>query len=183
MQRLNRYLTLLFSFLVACSSLSFLFLLLNVNSASNLVSFLYHLTADPNRQLALLVLTGLLFVVAFSSFLYLLLQRGLNKALLKENEIGSIDIGVSAIEHIALNAAKAAQAGIKSAKARVYPAKHHQLRLMMTVQLYSDVEIPSQMQKIQDRVKKDVERYTGMQVAKVQIKVSQVELVGAKIER
>lgn len=72
---------------------------------------------------------------------------------------------------------------MKSARARIRQAKGGALSIQMLVQLYSDVEIPSQMAKIQDRVRKDVERYTGIAIADVNVKVRQVELVGAKIER
>ena len=94
----------------------------------------------------------------------------------------SSDLGIDAIESIALNSAKLAQAGVKTAKARIYPAKNNAIRVSLSVILYSDVEIPAQMAIVQDRIKKDVERYTGIPVASVEVKVTRVELVGAKIE-
>jgi uncharacterized alkaline shock family protein YloU len=39
------------------------------------------------------------------------------------------------------------------------------------------------MSKVQDRIKKDIERYTGINVESVSIKVSRVEPVVAKVER
>ena len=72
--------------------------------------------------------------------------------------------------------------GVKSAKARVSAGKQGQIRLVMIVELYSDVEIQAQMASLQDRIKKDVERYTGIPVETVEVKVNRVELVGAKIE-
>ncbi len=39
------------------------------------------------------------------------------------------------------------------------------------------------MAKVQDRIKKDIERYTGISVAQVLIKVTRVEPVAARVER
>ena len=82
-----------------------------------------------------------------------------------------------------MNSAKAAQAGIKTAKAKVYAGQKEQIAVELNVVLYSDVEIPLQMAKIQDRVKKDVEKYTGIGVEWVKVKVSRVELIGTRVER
>jgi len=94
-----------------------------------------------------------------------------------------IDIGVDAIESIALNSAKTAQCGIKTAKARVAPFKGDKIVIHLTAVLYSDVEVPVMMAKVQERIKKDIERYTGISVGQVLIKVSRVEPVAARVER
>jgi uncharacterized alkaline shock family protein YloU len=39
------------------------------------------------------------------------------------------------------------------------------------------------MAKVQDRIKKDIERFTGIPVSNVYVKVSRVEPVAARIER
>ena len=82
-----------------------------------------------------------------------------------------------------MNSAKSAQVGIKAARARVLSAKNNAIRVYMSAVLYSNVEVPSTMGKIQERIKKDIERYTGITVASVSIKVSRVEPVVAKVER
>lgn len=128
----------------------------------------------------------LLVMLWLGSILSLTLLRRsgrLNRSPLKQNDIGQIDISGLALESVALNSARAAQVGIKTAKARVYSAKEGRLKIVLAVVLYSDIEIPSQMHKIQERVKKDVERYTGLTVEQVLISVTQVELVGARVER
>ena len=99
------------------------------------------------------------------------------------NDFGFIEIGAGAIENIALNSARASQAGIKSAKANVQNLEENKIALALEVILYSDVEIPQQMLKIQERVKKDVEKYTGISVDSVQINVKRVELIGNLVDR
>jgi len=90
---------------------------------------------------------------------------------------------VDAIESIALNSAKSAQVGIKTARARVSSAKNDAIKVHLTAVLYSNVEVPAMMAKVQERIKKDIERYTGITVADVSVKVSRVEPVVAKVDR
>lgn len=134
-------------------------------------------------QIALVALLILLFIFCVFAFVYSIVGARLKKSRSKNTDIGLIDIGVGAIENIALNSAKAAQAGIKTAKARVYAAQNDEIDIVLAVVLYSDVEIPLQMAKIQDRVKKDVEKYTGIGVQSVKVKVTRVELLGTVVER
>lgn len=143
------------------------------------------LEAPPTGVLRILLLALFIFLAAIclGTFLYAIFGARMRKSRSKSNEIGMIDIGVGALENIALNAAKAAQAGIKTAKARVYAAPEDQITVELSCVLYSDVEIPLQMAKIQDRVKKDVEKYTGIGVYQVKVKVNRVELIGTKVER
>ncbi len=107
----------------------------------------------------------------------------MHKTRVRSNDIGSIDIGVDAIENIVLNTAKTSQCGIKTAKARVYPARNGRIRAELSAVLYSDVEIPAMMAKVQDKIKKDIERYSGIPVDKVVVKVSRVENITTKVER
>ena len=44
------------------------------------------------------------------------------------------------------------------------------------------VEIPSSMAKVQEKVKKDIERYTGIAVEQVIVRVSKVEQAQTKVE-
>ena len=90
---------------------------------------------------------------------------------------------MDAIESIALNSAKSAQVGIKSAKAHVSSGKDESIRIHLVAVLYSNVEVPAMMSKVQDRIKKDLERYTGIPVESVSVKVSRVEPIVAKVER
>ena len=53
----------------------------------------------------------------------------------------------------------------------------------MNVMAYSDVELPLMMSRLQERVKKDIEKYTGIEVADVQVKVNRVEAIAARVER
>ena len=87
-----------------------------------------------------------------------------------------------AIESIALNAAKSAQVGIKSARCHVAPAKNGAIKINISCELYSNVEIPASMAKVQEKVKKDIERYTGIVVETVFVKVAKVEATTARVE-
>ena len=107
----------------------------------------------------------------------------LRKTRIRANEIGAIEIGVEAIENIALNSAKIAQSGVKSAKARISPSRGGKLSVRMICQVYSDVEIPMMMARVQERVKKDIEKYTGIEVENVEVRVSRVEAIAPRVER
>ena len=120
---------------------------------------------------------------AIWSVSFVIMSGRLSKTRIRQSEIGSVDIGVDAIESIALNSAKSAQVGIKSAKAFVSSAKDDSIKVYLSAVLYSNVEIPAMMAKVQDRIKKDIERYTGISVESVSIKVSRVEPIVAKVER
>lgn len=144
-------------------------------------------TQDTSLLLSVKVLMTLLFAFVIATSLYLLFYTHQNirmsNKLVQNNEIGSINIDVFAIEAIALNAAKTAQAGIKTAKARAKTDKKGAIELVLDCVLYSEVDIPSQMAKIQERIKKDIERYTGLTVGNVVVKVNRVEVVGARVEK
>ena len=61
-------------------------------------------------------------------------------------------------------------------------AKNGAIKVNINAVLYSNTEIPTSMSKVQERVKKDIERYTGIIVENVFVKVSRVEPVVAKVE-
>lgn len=159
-----------------------LLLLGREKTIGRLARFLENPPTGP-MQVLLLALVILLLLFCAAVFVYSIFGARMRKSRSKSTEVGMIDIGVGALENIALNAAKAAQAGIKTAKARVYAAPDEQILIELAVVLYSDVEIPLQMAKIQERVKKDVEKYTGIGVWQVKIKVTRVELIGTRVER
>ncbi len=127
----------------------------------------------------LLIIIGLSVVVISSA----VLSGRLSRTRIRQTDIGYVDIGVDAIESIALNSAKSAQVGIKSAKAHASSGKDDAIRIHLNAVLYSNVEVPAMMAKVQERIKKDVERYTGISVESVTVKVSRVEPVVAKVER
>ncbi len=183
MRRINRFFLILYSFVLALLSLVFLFQILNTSWGVDYINYIQNIAGDKVKRTISVLALVTTFVVSLSTLVYALLSDRLGKSRISTNDIGDIDIGVEAIENIALNAAKAAQSGVKNAKSRVYQGQGKSINLVMIVQLYSDVEIPAQMAKIQDRVKKDVERYTGIPVSQVKVKVKHVELVGAKVER
>lgn len=183
MRKLYRFLISVYSFFTALFVLLFLLLLVNAEWAAG-VPVVFAVLAYSKTSFWLSILVAVLLLVSSISVLvYALMTGRLRKTRIRTTEIGVVEIGVDALESIALNSAKAAQAGIKTAKARVFAAQGSKINVEINVVLYSDIEIPAQMTKIQDRIKKDIERYTGIPVASVTVRVSRVELVGAKIER
>ncbi|MFA5727036.1 MAG: Asp23/Gls24 family envelope stress response protein, partial [Saccharofermentanaceae bacterium] len=61
--------------------------------------------------------------------------------------------------------------------------KSGSIKVYIYAALYSNVEIPSSMSRVQEKVKKDIERYTGLAVESVVIKVSRVEPIVAKVDK
>ena len=121
-------------------------------------------------------------ISAIAAITNLITTGRLYRTKLRKTDIGSVDIGADAIESIALNSAKSAQAGIKNARARVTSAKNGAIKVNINAVLYSNVEIPASMSKVQDKIKKDIERYTGIVVESVFVKVSKVEAIVARVE-
>jgi len=183
MSRLARTVLILYSFLLAIVSLVALMMILNTDVLGGVI-VLFNLMAEKTTTRTISLLFALfIFAVSLMSLVYGIMSGRLRKTRIRSNDIGVIDIGVDAIESIALNAAKTAQGGIKSAKARVAPAKGDKITVLLTAVVYSDVEVPAMMTKVQDRVKKDIERYTGIPVEQVLIRVGRVEPITTRVER
>lgn len=183
MRRTSRLLLAAVSILAVLPQIAYLLILLDRGKIAERFAAFLETPPAGMKQVLLVALTLLLILACLASFAYSILGARMRKTRSKSTDVGMIDIGVNALENIALNAAKAAQAGIKTAKARVYAAKNDEISIELSVVLYSDVEIPLQMAKIQERVKKDVEKYTGIGVCDVRVKVTRVELIGARVER
>lgn len=183
MRRLVRFFLIIFSGLVAIGSILLFLQVMNPIWGVDFVEFLQLISLQPMMKLAIASVLVLFAIAAILMIIYSLMSGRLSKSRIVATDIGEIDIAVEALENIALNSSKAAQAGVKTAKARISQNKEQKLLVILIVVLYSDVEIPSQMAKIQDRVKKDIERYTGIEVGEVQVKVNAVELIGTKVER
>ena len=183
MNRLVRTILLIFSLVVSLVGFLLFLIFLNNNLIIGMTRLLYSIREHPTLHVFSILLVLVLFVAGILTFVYALLSGRMRKSRLRNTDIGMIDIGVDAIESIALNSAKSAQGGIKTAKARVYSSQNESIRVELVSVLYSNVEIPAMMSKVQDRIKKDIERYTGIPVSGVTIRVSRVEPVAARIER
>jgi uncharacterized alkaline shock family protein YloU len=183
MNRLVRGILVVYSFLLAVFAFLLFLILLDNNLIVGLTRLLYAINARAPLKVLLVVLFLIQFVLGILTLIYALLSGRMRKSRLRRTDIGTIDIGVDAIESIALNSAKSAQGGIKTAKARVYSSQNERINIELVAVLYSDVEIPAMMAKVQDRIKKDIERFTGIPVSNVYVKVSRVEPVAARIER
>ncbi len=178
-----RFVLVVYSILLALISLLLLYSFVNSGILTNLDIALTNIVKDPVVRwvyfsILICIIISSVWAVSFS-----LLSGRLSKTRIRQTDIGFVDIGVDAIESIALNSAKSAQVGIKSAKAHVSSGKDESIRILLVTVLYSNVEVPAMMSKVQDRIKKDIERYTGINVESVSIKVSRVEPVVAKVER
>lgn len=183
MRKLYRFLISVYSLITAFMTLVLMGLLVNGTWANAIPVLFATLAYRRTSFFITLVALLLIFSVSLVVLVYALMTGRLRKTRIRSTEIGVVEIGVDALESIALNSARAAQVGIKTAKARVYSAQGSKINVELRVELFSDVEIPAQMNKIQDRIKKDIERYTGVPVAEVSIRVARVDLVGAKVER
>ncbi|NLZ69936.1 MAG: alkaline shock response membrane anchor protein AmaP [Clostridiaceae bacterium] len=138
------------------------------------------------NRTAFWIVVPLLFALLLTSIFALGISvdvARLRRTRLRQNDLGAIDISVAAIETVALNATISAQAGVRDARASVWSAKSGKINVQLRVSLYPDVEIPSEMERIQERIRKDIERFTGIQVDNVIVKVTHMEQMGARIER
>ena len=183
MNPLVRAALIVFSFIMTVSAFIFLLMVLSPDILSAMILMLTRMTEQASSRVAGLLLAALIIIVSLTALVYSIMSGRLRRTRVRSNDIGEIDIGVDAIESIALNSAKTAQCGIKTAKARVAPFKGDKISIQLSAVLYSDVEVPAMMAKVQDRIKKDIERYTGIGVAQVLIKVSRVEPVVARVDR
>ena len=183
MNQVIRGFIVVYSFLLAVISVIFLYSLIDDTVFGTLFTMLSKIATDPVYKWVYFSVLLCVLLSAIWSVSFVIMSGRLSKTRIRQSEIGSVDIGVDAIESIALNSAKSAQVGIKSAKAFVSSAKDDSIKVYLSAVLYSNVEIPAMMAKVQDRIKKDIERYTGISVESVSIKVSRVEHIVAKVER
>ena len=183
MNGLMRFLLFVYSVFLALLSIILLFAVIDDGIFADLLSPLSSIVTNPvTRYVYVIVLIIVLISCILGIFGVVSIGRAY-RTKLRKTDIGSVDIGADALESIARNSAMSAQAGIKTVKARVTSAKNGSINVGINAVLYSNVEIPSSMSKVQERIKKDIERYTGITVASVSIKVSRVEPVVAKVER
>lgn len=182
MNKFLRVMVFMYAVLVSLLTMILMYAFVDDGIYSDILSPLTSLVTNPKTKYIYLIILLILFVSCVLSVSMVVTSGRVYKTKLRKTEIGSVDIGADALESIALNSAKAAQAGIKNAKARVSAAKNGAVKVNISATLYSNVEIPSSMSKVQDKIKKDIERYTGIVVESVFVKVSKVEAVVAKVE-
>jgi uncharacterized alkaline shock family protein YloU len=183
MNQFVRFSLVVLSFFLAVFTLVFFMMIVNPDVLIGMIQLITRITEQTSTRAVFMVLCLVILVLSVMAMVYGIMSGRLRRTRIRSTDIGSIDIGVDAIESIALNSAKSAQCGIKSAKARIAPFKGDKISVLLSTVLYSDVEVPAMMAKVQDRIKKDIERYTGIPVARVLVQVSRVEPVAARIER
>ena len=177
-----RFLMFIYSVFIAILSVVLLYALIDRDIFADILSPLSSVVTGPISKYIYFTVILLFFISSIVSISNSVTYGRLNRTRLRQTDIGSVDIGADAIESIALNAAKSAQVGIKSARCRVAPAKNGAIKINISCELYSNVEIPASMAKVQEKVKKDIERYTGIVVETVLVKVAKVEATTAKVE-
>lgn len=184
MNTISRILVIIYSLFLAIGSLILLYAFWGEsNIITEISSLIYELVTTSRFKWFFFAILVTTVGIAAWTISHVILSGRLGKTRIRSNELGIVDIGADAIESIALNSAKMAQAGIKSAKARVVSGKNGMIKISLSAVLYSNVEVPAMMNKVQERIKKDIERYTGIQVEDVSVKVTRVEPVVAKVER
>ncbi|NLZ71543.1 MAG: alkaline shock response membrane anchor protein AmaP [Clostridiaceae bacterium] len=182
MNSFNRTMQMILSFILAFISLLMVSIFLSESLMSGVITLFVRISNNSrSRLIFILVFTTILFLSLFFLIRSILSAR-LRKARITHSQMGIIDIGVDAIESIALNAAQSAQAGVKAAKAHITPFKNDKVSVHLSIMAYSNVELPAMMAKVQERVKKDIERYAGIQVAEVIVKVSRVDTIAARVD-
>ncbi|MBO4680574.1 MAG: alkaline shock response membrane anchor protein AmaP [Clostridiales bacterium] len=177
-----RFLMFIYSVMIALLSVVLLYALIDKDVLYNIVSPLYSVVTGPISKYVYFAVLILFFITSIVSISNSVIYGRLNRTRLRKTDIGTVDIGADAIENIALNAAKSAQVGIKSARCHVAPAKNGAIKINLSCELYSNVEIPASMAKVQEKVKKDIERYTGIIVESVLVRVAKVEAATARVE-
>lgn len=182
MNNFLRVLLFIYSVFIAILSLVLLYALIDDGIFADILSPLASVVTNPSTKYVYLAVLLIFLITSVFAISNIISSGRLYKTKLRRTEMGSVDIGADAIESIALNSAKSAQAGIKSAKARVTSAKNGAIKVNISTVLYSNVEIPSSMSKVQEKIKKDIERYTGIVVESVFVKVSRVEPIVARVE-
>lgn len=183
MNGFTRVLMSIYSVLIALLSIVLLYAFVDDGIFADLLSSLSSVVTNPQTKYIYLVILLLLLVSAIWAITYCITSGRLTKTRIRQTDIGTVDIGADAIESIALNSAKSAQVGIKNARVHVSPSKGGAIKVSISASLYSNVEIPSSMSKVQEKVKKDIERYTGIVVETVLVKVSKVEPIVAKVDK
>jgi len=177
-----RVLMFIYSVFIAIISVVLLYALYDDGIFADILSPLSSVVTGPVSKYIYFAVLMLLFISSIVSISNSVTYGRLNRTRLRKTDIGTVDIGADAIESIALNAAKSAQVGIKSARCHVAPAKNGAIKINLSCELYSNVEIPASMAKVQEKVKKDIERYTGVIVESVLVKVAKVEATTARVE-
>ena len=177
-----RALMFIYSVVIAVISVVLLYALVDEGIIADILSPVQSIVTGPVSRYVYLGILMLLFITSIVSITNIITSGRLNRTRLRKNDIGTVDIGPDAIESIALNAAKSAQVGIKSARCHVAPAKNQSLKVTVSCELYSNVEIPASMAKVQEKVKKDIERFTGIAVEQVVVRVTKVEQAQTRVE-
>ena len=182
MNGLMRFFLFVYSVFLALLSIILLFAVIDDGIFADLLSPLSSIVTNPVTRYAYIgVLLVIIITCVISIFGVISVGRAY-RTKLRKTDIGSVDIGADALESIARNSAMSAQAGIMTVKARVMSGKNGSINVSIRAILYSNVEIPSSMSKVQERIKKDIERYTGIIVEEVKVRVTRVEPAAARVE-
>lgn len=183
MNTISRIFMFIYSLILSLVSMVLLYAIIDDGIFADLLSPLSTIVTHPVGKIIYACVLILILVSSITTITIAITSGRMSKTRIRNNEMGAVDIGADAIESIALNSAKSAQVGIKSSKVRVTPGKNDSIKVYLTATLYSNVEIPASMVKVQEKIKKDIERYTGIAVDSVTIKVSRVEPIVARVDK
>ncbi len=178
-----RVLMFIYSVILALLSIVLLYAFIDDGIFADLLSPLSSFVTNPVSKYAYFSILAVILISSIFAITNVITSGRLSRTRVRTTDIGAVDVGADAIESIALNSAKSAQVGIKSARVHVVPAKNNSIKVSLSAVLYSNVEIPASMAKVQEKVKKDIERYTGIAVEAVAVKVSRVEPIVAKVDK
>ena len=114
----------IYSVFIAIISVVLLYGLIDKDIFANIIAPLPSVVTGPVSKYVYFTVLVLFFITSIVSISNSVIYGRLNRTRLRKTDIGTVDIGADAIESIALNAAKSAQVGIKSARCHVAPAKN-----------------------------------------------------------
>lgn len=183
MQKRTRFIIIFESLILFLAALFFFFVLLFPRFKTAFINFYLKIQASEQSRIFPLIFLIVLMLIALSAALFAIFNRHYRRSRLLANKLGFIDVSKSALEAIALNAVKAAQSGVKSAKANIEADKDRSLDVELFLRAYADVELPAMMSRVQERVQKDLQRYTGLNIVRVNVQVVQVEEISTRVER
>jgi len=122
-----RGLMFIYSVFIAVISVVFLYALVDDGIFADILSPLSSFATGPVSRYVYFAILVLFFITSIVSITNQISYGRLNKTRLRKTDIGTVDIGADAIESVALNSAKSAQVGIKTAKCHVSPGKNGRL--------------------------------------------------------
>lgn len=111
--------------------------------------------------------------IALSALVFVILvkKEEIEKAIKKQEALGEIMITLGSVENIALTVAKGFD-GTKNISVKASRQLLDEVEFIIRLQIYAGINIQEVLVRMQDMVKKTVEKYAGIKVKKVKVLVA-----------